>query len=91
MQIAQSGKGPFTELTLSLLDAWAAAGQGDTKTALADLKLVPAQGGTDILAAYHRALILDLAGQNDDADAALSRGVGGRREPAHRGCLWSLP
>ena len=36
MQIAQSGKGPFTELTLSLLDAWAAEGLGDTPTAIKD-------------------------------------------------------
>ncbi len=81
MQIAQSGKGPFTELTLSLLDAWAAAGQGDTKAALADLKMVPAQGGTDILAAYHRALVLDLAGQNDDADAAYREALKGSDSP----------
>jgi len=80
-QIAQSGKGPFTELTLSLLDAWAAAGQGDTKTALADLKLVPAQGGTDILAAYQRALLLDLAGQNTDADAAYREALTGGSSP----------
>jgi len=81
MQIAQSGKGPFTELTLSLLDAWAAAGQGDTKTALADLKLVPTQGGTDVLAAYERALVLDLAGQNDDADAAYREALAGGASP----------
>jgi tetratricopeptide (TPR) repeat protein len=81
MQIAQSGKGPFTELTLSLLDAWAAAGQGDTKAALADIKLVPTQGGTDILAAYHRALILDLAGQNEDADAAYREALAGGPSP----------
>jgi len=70
MQIAQSAKGPFTALTLSLLDAWAAAGAGDIKQSLADLKDVTAQGGTEALAAYHRALVLDLAGQNDDAEAA---------------------
>jgi tetratricopeptide (TPR) repeat protein len=81
MQIAQSGNGPFTELTLSLLDAWAAAGQGDTKTALADLKMVPTQGGTDILAAYHRALVLDLAGQNDDADTAYREALVGGASP----------
>jgi tetratricopeptide (TPR) repeat protein len=81
MQIAQSAKGPLTELTLSLLDAWAAAGQGDTKTALADLKLVPGQGGTDVLAAYHRALVLDLAGQNDDADAAYREALAGGVSP----------
>jgi tetratricopeptide (TPR) repeat protein len=70
MQIAQSAKGPFTELMLSLVDAWAAQGAGDTKGALVDLKNVTAQGGTEALAAFHRALILDLAGQNADAEAA---------------------
>jgi tetratricopeptide (TPR) repeat protein len=70
MQIAQSAKGPFTALTLSLLDAWAAQGAGDTKQALTDLKDVVGQGGTEALAAYHRALVLDLAGQNADAETA---------------------
>jgi tetratricopeptide (TPR) repeat protein len=86
-QVAQSAKGPFTELTLTLLDAWAAAGEGDTKTALADLKLVPAQGGTEVLAAYHRALVLDLAGQNDEAEAsyreAFAAGVSPRTVDAY--------
>ena len=80
-QIAQSAKGPFTELTLSLLDAWAAEGQGDTKTALADLKQVPTEGGTDLLAAYQRALVLDLAGQNDAADAAYREALAGGLSP----------
>jgi len=69
-QAAQSAKGPFTTLTLLLIDAWAAAGVGDTKSALADLDQVTAQGGTDVLSKFHKALILELAGQNDDADAA---------------------
>ncbi len=77
MQIAQSAKGPFTELMLTLLDAWAAEGLGDTKSALNDLKNVTLQGGTDTLASYHRALILDLAGQNDEAEAAYKEAVAG--------------
>jgi tetratricopeptide (TPR) repeat protein len=75
-QIAQSAKGPFTALTLLLIDAWAAEGAGDTKSALADLKDVTAQGGTEILANYHRALILDLAGQSADAESAFRAAVG---------------
>ena len=70
MQVAQSGKGPFTALTLSLIDAWAAVGLGNTQDALKDLQQVPSEGGTEALADYHRALVLDLAGQNTDADAA---------------------
>jgi len=75
-QIAQSAKGPFTTLTLLLIDAWAAQGAGDTKAALADLKEITAQGGTEVLANFHRALILDLAGQNADADAAYRAALG---------------
>jgi tetratricopeptide (TPR) repeat protein len=74
-QITLSAKGPFTTLTLSLVDAWAAAGQGDVTTAVADLKDVPTQGGTDSLAAYHRALIYDLAGMNADADTAYKQAI----------------
>jgi tetratricopeptide (TPR) repeat protein len=70
MQLGQSAKGPFTELILSLLDAWASQGLGDTKQSMVDLKNVVGQGGTEALASYHRALIYDLAGQNDEADAA---------------------
>jgi tetratricopeptide (TPR) repeat protein len=76
MQIAQTAKGPFTNLTLLLIDAWAAEGVGDTKASLADLKEVTAQGGTDLLSSFHRALILDLAGQTADADAAYRAAMG---------------
>lgn len=67
-QIAQSGKGPFTSLTLTLLDAWAAEGMGKIDVALKDLGDVPNQGGTVALSHFHRALILDLAGRNAEAD-----------------------
>jgi tetratricopeptide (TPR) repeat protein len=69
-QIAKSAKGPFTALTLSLLDAWAAQGQGKTDAALASLKDVTTEGGTAALQTFHSALILDLAGRNGDAEAA---------------------
>ncbi|HEV2560635.1 MAG TPA: tetratricopeptide repeat protein [Rhizomicrobium sp.] len=74
-QITLSAKGPFTTLTLSLVDAWAAAALGDNATAIEDLKQVPLQGGTDSLAAYHRALILDLTGDNAGADAAYKQAM----------------
>ncbi len=74
-EISKSAKGPFVTLTLSLLDAWAAAGLGDEQTAVADLKEVPNQGGTETLAAYHRALILDLLGDNAGADAAYKEAI----------------
>ena len=67
-QIAQSAKGPFTSLTLTLLDAWAAQGMGKTDIALKDLSQVPTQGGTVALSHFHTALIDDLAGRNDEAN-----------------------
>lgn len=73
VQIDKSAKGPFTALTLSLLQAWAQQGLGNTDAALADLKNVTDQGGTDTLEAYQSALILDLAGRNDAADEAYRR------------------
>ncbi len=69
-QVAKSAKGPFTALTLSLLDAWAAEGEGNPDAAIAALKGVPGEGGTDTLASFQTALICDLAGKNDAADAA---------------------
>jgi tetratricopeptide (TPR) repeat protein len=67
-QIAQSARGPFTSLTLTLLDAWAAEGLGRTDLALKDLAQVTEQGGTRALALYHSALILSLAGKIQQAD-----------------------
>lgn len=67
-QIAQSARGPFTSLTLTLLDAWARQGLGQTNQALKDLTEVTNQGGTEALARYHSALILSLAGKPHQAD-----------------------
>ena len=69
-QLSKSASGPFTALTIELLNAWAAVGEHNTDTALADLKVLKAQGGTDSLEAFHRALILDMASRENDADAA---------------------
>jgi tetratricopeptide (TPR) repeat protein len=67
--ISTSSKGAFTGLTFILLDAWAAAGAGDLKSAQADLAQVVSQGGTKTLADFHRALIEDLEGQTKAAEA----------------------
>jgi tetratricopeptide (TPR) repeat protein len=76
-EVSQSGKGPFTGLTLVLLDAWAAAGTGDLKAADADIAQVSAQGGTDVLANYHRALIHELVGDGAGADTAYKAAISG--------------
>jgi tetratricopeptide (TPR) repeat protein len=69
-QLAKSAQGPFAALTIELLNTWAAVGQNKTDTALADLQMLKAQGGTDSLVAFHRALVLDLGGRTDDANTA---------------------
>lgn len=69
-EIEKSARGPFATLTLVLLDAWAQQGLGNTDAALADIKKVTSEGGTDSLASFQSALILDLAGRNEAAEAA---------------------
>ena len=86
-EIAKAGKGPFAALTLTLLDAWAAQGMGDTDTAIAELKGVTKEGGTDTLVAYQSALVYDQAGRNEAAQAAylqaLQAGVSPRAVDAY--------
>ena len=74
--LSQSAKGSFTELTIVLLDAWASAGAGDLKSADADLSQVVAQGGTEALAQFHRALIHDLGRDKEGAEKAYVAAVG---------------
>ncbi|HWY16926.1 MAG TPA: tetratricopeptide repeat protein [Rhizomicrobium sp.] len=74
-EITQSAKGPFTGLTLVLLDAWAAAGAGVTASADSDIAQVTKEGGTQTLGDFHRALIHDLAGQSDVADVSYRAAV----------------
>ncbi|MGD0190736.1 MAG: tetratricopeptide repeat protein [Rhizomicrobium sp.] len=75
-QLAESAKGPFTTLTLSLLDLWAAEASGNEKDVEADLKGITSQGGTDTLANFHRALIFDLQGRNSEAESAYLAALG---------------
>jgi tetratricopeptide (TPR) repeat protein len=68
-EVAKSAKGPFTALTLSLLDAWAQQGLGNTDAAIAELKGLTKEGGTGTLVSFQSALVYDMAGKNDLADA----------------------
>jgi tetratricopeptide (TPR) repeat protein len=68
--LALSAKGPFTNLTTAVLDAWAAAGMGDGPAALADLRAMSQTNGADALTAFHAALLNEFLGQAKDADAA---------------------
>jgi tetratricopeptide (TPR) repeat protein len=61
--LSLSAKGPFQTLVVSLFDAWAAAANGDAGTAMADMKTLAGQNGTEGLAAFHTALIADFLGR----------------------------
>ena len=69
-ELAQSAKGPFTNLTTVIVDAWAAAGAGNADAALADLKAMRGTNGADALTAFHTALLNEFLGRASDADAA---------------------
>ncbi len=69
-QMGLSAKGPFSSLTVQLIDAWAAAGQGDKATAEGELAALRAQGGADTLAMYHLALLADFVGDDALADTS---------------------
>ena len=69
-QVALSAKGPFTSLTVALIDGWAAAGQGDKAAAIADLGSLRAQGGADALSMFHLALLAEFVGDKEIADAS---------------------
>ena len=69
-QVALSAKGPFTTLTVALLDGWAAAGMGDKAAAIADLAALRAQGGADSLSMFHLALLADYVGDAQIAEVS---------------------
>ena len=80
-QIALSEKGPFTSLTVALIDGWAAAGQGDKAAAIADLAALRAQGGVDTLSMFHLALLADYVGDVQIADASYKTVLAGGISP----------
>jgi len=62
--------GTFTVLTNNVIHAWAQAGTKDVEGALKTLDSLSTQRGVDGLRLMHKALILDYAGNDADADAA---------------------
>jgi tetratricopeptide (TPR) repeat protein len=63
-------QGAFSLLTNNVVAAWAIAGTGETDGALTMLDGLMTQRGVDGLRLMHKALILDYAGRDEDADAA---------------------
>jgi tetratricopeptide (TPR) repeat protein len=74
-QLSLSAKGPFTVLTLSLFDAWAAAATHDTAAVDKDLQALRAQKGAESMAAFHVALIQEFLGNFPAADAAYKKAL----------------
>jgi tetratricopeptide (TPR) repeat protein len=68
--IGLSAKGPFSSLTVSLIDGWAAAGMGDKVAAKADLAALRAQDGADAMGLFHLALLSDFLGDTELADTS---------------------
>lgn len=73
--LSQSAKGPFTVLTLSLFDAWAAAALRDTAGIEKDLQALTEQKGAENMAAFHTALLQDYLGKTLPAEAAYKKAM----------------
>jgi tetratricopeptide (TPR) repeat protein len=74
-QLSLSAKGPFTVLTLSLFDAWAAAAQHDTAGMDKDLAALSEQKGAESMTAFHTALLQDYLGNTSAAEAAYKKAI----------------
>ena len=66
-QFAQSVRGPVTDLTATLLSAWALAGAGDTHGAIETLDKLSGPDWYGIFKDLHAGLILDLANDKKEA------------------------
>ena len=71
--LAQSIRGPITDLTATLLGAWALYGGGDAKGAVASIDKLTGPDWYAIFKDLHAGMILDLAGQSKEAGKRLER------------------
>ena len=74
--LSLSAKGPFTTLTSSLLDGWAAAATRDTAAMQKDLQTLNEQSGAENMAAFHTALMQDYLGDVAAAETAYKKALG---------------
>src|SRR5208282_523715 len=70
---AQSVRGPVTDLTATLLSAWALAGSGETRVAVDTLDHLAGPDWYAIFKDLHAGLILDLANNKKDAGKRFER------------------
>jgi tetratricopeptide (TPR) repeat protein len=70
---AQSVRGPVTDLTATLLSAWALAGAGDTRGSIDTMDKLSGPDWYSIFKDLHAGLILDLANNKKDAGKRYER------------------
>src|ERR1700738_1885295 len=73
VNINQSIRGPITDLVATLLSGWASYGTGDTKAAVANIDKLTGPEWYPLFKDLHTGMILELAGKEKDAGAALER------------------
>jgi tetratricopeptide (TPR) repeat protein len=71
--LAQSVRGPITDLTATLLMAWAQAGANDAKGAVTTIDRLAGPDWYGIFKDLHAGMILDAAGQTKEAGKRLER------------------
>src|SRR5258708_20794806 len=74
--LALTSKEPYSVLTLSLFDAWAAVAQHDQAAMQRDLQALLAQTGAQSMAVFHAALLQDYLGNTAAAEAGYKKAVG---------------
>jgi tetratricopeptide (TPR) repeat protein len=72
-ELAQSIRGPITDLAATLLSAWTMASPGEAKSAVDTIDKLAGADWYAIFKDLHAALILDLAGQKKEAAKRLER------------------
>jgi tetratricopeptide (TPR) repeat protein len=70
-----SARGPFSGLTLSLFDAWAAAATHDEAAVAKDIAALAAEKGAENIAAFHAALLADYLGKDQAAETAYKKAL----------------
>jgi tetratricopeptide (TPR) repeat protein len=71
--LAQSVRGPITDLAATLLTAWSYAGSGDTKAAIATIDRLTGPDWYAIFKDLHAGMILEQAGKQDEAGKRFER------------------
>jgi tetratricopeptide (TPR) repeat protein len=71
--IAQSVRGPITDLVAALLSGWASEGAGDTRAAIATIDKLAGPEWYPIFKDLHAGLILDAAGRHKEAGVRFER------------------